>query len=288
MIRKMLAKLSAIKRGAADGRFGAFLARLKLKFFPGKFVEGELSESLLPKRKGSESRHENKFSGIKLSKSKRSAGKAPISETPKRKFLRIKLPKLKGSVGKASASEAPKWRFPKIRFPKLKRSLDRPLRLKLPRHKFPEDVRHMGIFAGWIAVLVLAGSFLWGFTQPVRNRILLTSVNRVLAAGTTIEDLRLEQPVSPWRMPGRASQVGTWYTTTAKAWAVVFPLMTDGIFSPVLGVISAEGTVEALIPLSNHAAAVFSRLPRGALQVYIRRIEAGYAVLRNAREDKIE
>jgi hypothetical protein len=94
-------------------------------------------------------------------------------------------------------------------------------------------------------------------------------------------------------MPGRASQAGTWYTTNAgnsgsETWAVVFPLMIDGIFSPVLGVISAEGTAEALIPLSNHAAAVFKRLPRSYLQVYIRRIEAGYAVLRNAWEDKIE
>jgi hypothetical protein len=313
MIRKMLSKLSEIKRGLAAGSFGAFLDRLKLKFFPGRFAGGGLSESLLSKRKNSESRHENKFSENKFSENKFSGNKFSEIKFPRIKFARnkfpgnlfpgIKLSKFKGSAGETSASGAPKRRFLKIDFPKLtgktsasgelkrqkpKRSLDKPLSIKLPGRKLPEGVRRMGVFAGWIAGLVLAGSLLWGFTQPLRGRMLLASVNRVLAL--QVMDLRLERPISPWRMPGRASQAGTWYTTSAgsEVWAVVFPLMIDGIFSPVLGVISAEGTAEALIPLSNHSAVVFERLPRSYLQVYIRRIEAGYAVLRNSWESKNE
>jgi hypothetical protein len=93
MIRKLLAKLSAIKRAFADRRFGAFLDRLWLKFFPGKFADGELSESLLPKRRGLENKlpestfSENKFSGIKLPKSKRSVGKTSENKALKWRFL---------------------------------------------------------------------------------------------------------------------------------------------------------------------------------------------------------
>jgi hypothetical protein len=143
----------------------------------------------------------------------------------------------------------------------------------------------MGIFAGWTAGLMLVSALLWGFSQPVRNRALLNSVNRILAARG--EEARLETPLSSWGMPGRAAQSGTWFTTVnSEEWAVVFTVASDGVFTPFLAFVSWEGKAGPLIPLSVHAEAASQRLPPGHLRIYVRRIEASCALLREAREDK--
>jgi hypothetical protein len=143
----------------------------------------------------------------------------------------------------------------------------------------------MGVFAGWAAGLILISALLWGLTQPVRNRALLNSVNRIL--NTLGEETRLETPLSSWGMPGRAIQSGTWFTTTnPEEWAAVFTVALDGVFTPFLILVSDDGKAGPLIPLSLHAEAVFRRLPPGQFRIYIRRIEASYALLRKAREDR--
>jgi hypothetical protein len=151
----------------------------------------------------------------------------------------------------------------------------------------PQPIKRMGIFAGWTAGLMLVSVLLWGFTQPVRNRALLNSVNRVLAAAG--EETRLEAPVSSWGMPGRAAQAGTWFTTVNSGeWAVVFTVVSNGVFTPFLARISQDGKAGPLVPLSVHAETVFQRLPQGQLRIYVRRVETSYAVLRRAWEDKNE
>jgi hypothetical protein len=151
----------------------------------------------------------------------------------------------------------------------------------------PLPVRRMGILAGWLAGLTLVGVLLWAFTQPVRNRALLNSANRVLAAKG--EKTRLETPLSSWGMPGRAAQSGTWFTTVnSEEWAVILTVVSDGVFSPFLALVSQDGKAGPLIPLSVHGEAVFQRIPWGQLRIYVRRIETSYTLLRRAREDKHE
>ncbi|MDR0377317.1 MAG: hypothetical protein LBH70_05935 [Spirochaetaceae bacterium] len=148
----------------------------------------------------------------------------------------------------------------------------------------PFPVKRIGIFAGWTVGLMVVSAVLWGFMQPVRNTMLLNSVNRVLAERG--EEIRLETPLSSWGMPGRAVQSGTWFTTAdSPEWAVVFTVAFDGVFTPFLTVVSQDGKAGSLIPLSLHGEAVFQRIPQGQLRIYIRRIEASHAVLRRARED---
>ncbi|MDR2071186.1 MAG: hypothetical protein LBP81_07220 [Treponema sp.] len=147
----------------------------------------------------------------------------------------------------------------------------------------PPPVKRMGIFAGWTAGLMLVSALLWGFTQPVRNRALLNSVNRLLIEQG--EEVLLEKPLSSWGMPGQAAQSGTWFTTAdSPEWAVVFTVVFDGVFSPFLAFISQNGKAGPLIPLSLHGEAMFQRLPQEQFYIYVRRIEASYALLRQARE----
>ncbi|MDR2742593.1 MAG: hypothetical protein LBB98_10630 [Treponema sp.] len=149
----------------------------------------------------------------------------------------------------------------------------------------PPPVRRMGLFAGWIAGLILISALLWGLTQPVRNRALLNGVNRILS--TVGEEIRLETALSSWGMPGRAVQSGTWFTTVnSEEWAVVFTVASDGVFTPFLALISPDGKASPFIPLSIHAEAVFQRLPPGQFRIYARHIETSYALLRRAWEDK--
>jgi hypothetical protein len=145
----------------------------------------------------------------------------------------------------------------------------------------------MMFFAAWIAGLLLVSVLLWALTQPVRNRMLLNSVNRIL--GTRGEETRLQTPLSSWGMPGRAVQAGTWFITTKPGvWAVIFTVPSGGIFTPVLVFFPPDGTAGSFIPLSVHGEAVFRRLPPGHLRIYARRLEKSHALLRRVWEGKNE
>jgi hypothetical protein len=140
-------------------------------------------------------------------------------------------------------------------------------------------LRRTGVFLAWIGGIILLGGLLWFFTQPVRNRALIRSVNRILAASEA--PWRLEAALSPWGMPGRASQLGTWVTLDdPEVRGVVFPVISDGLLSSCLAVLSPQGQVEALIPLSGHARRTLDSISPGALGIYVRRVEAGYALIR--------
>jgi hypothetical protein len=143
----------------------------------------------------------------------------------------------------------------------------------------------MGVFAGWTAGLILTGALLWGFTNSVRNKALLNSVNRLL--DTLGKENRLVSPLYSWDMPGRAVQAGTWFTTTnSEEWAAVFTMAADGVFTPFVVFVSSEGKAGPLIPLSLHAKAIFQRLSPGQLQIYIQRIEASHSMLRRVQMEK--
>jgi hypothetical protein len=142
----------------------------------------------------------------------------------------------------------------------------------------PPGLRTLGIFAAWIGGIILLGSLLWFLTQPVRQGMIIRSVNRILAAAG--EPLRLEAALSPWGMPGRATQLGLWFSLTGSGErGLLFPVASDGAFASCLAVLSPEGRLRTLIPLSGHAQRIFPLIPPGVLGLYTRRIEASYAAL---------
>jgi hypothetical protein len=146
-------------------------------------------------------------------------------------------------------------------------------------------LKETGIFFGWIIGLFLIGGLTWFFTQSVRTRIVIRTVNRSLAQ---IEDpRRLEAPlaftgktISRWKA-GKISQLGTWYTLVSNnEKAVVFSVMVDGILAPYVVFISSQGELDVPIPLGTHSVQLLERLPREVLQTYVKRIEQGEALLR--------
>lgn len=132
--------------------------------------------------------------------------------------------------------------------------------------------KDLGIFAGWIGGILLIGGGLWFVTQPARTEILQETVNRVLADAGSSQ--YLEAPIPRGELPKRNIPLGTWYTLrNSTSRAVVFSLMSDGIFLPCMAVVSASGTVDEIIPLNSHAEQTFLQLPQGVVKTYIRRIE---------------
>jgi hypothetical protein len=140
------------------------------------------------------------------------------------------------------------------------------------------------IFAIWMAALVLAGALLWGLTGSLRNNIMANTINKVL--DETGEERRVVAAISTWHIPGNVTQLGTWYTMTSQENAVLFSFIVDGIFSPCLAIISNDGKLASLIPLTLNADRAVLRMNPGYLRIWIDRIEKNAAILRQVLDEK--
>jgi hypothetical protein len=135
-----------------------------------------------------------------------------------------------------------------------------------------------GIFALWVVAIVLSGSLIWGLTNQVRANVTIQAVNRHLAE--IGEERRVVSAIDSFALSGRATQAGMWCRLSSNEKAVIFPLITNGIFSPCLGIINSEGNLANIIPLSANAKTAVERINRsGILQSWIRRIETSSALL---------
>lgn len=136
------------------------------------------------------------------------------------------------------------------------------------------ELKGRAAFLGWIAGLLLAGMLLWSLTQSLQARGLLRAVNKVLVS---LEDSRrLSGPLG--RRPISANPMGVWYSMLGSgAHMFVFAIMWDGILIPCGALVSPQGTVEELLPLTEHARRLLDQLPQSVVQMYVRRIEAASA-----------
>ena len=130
--------------------------------------------------------------------------------------------------------------------------------------------KNAGILAGWIGGILIIGGLFWFLTQPLRANFLMRAVNQVFLRTGTAHRLAAAIP------PGKSGRpVGSWYAlANSPDRAVVFSVMADGVLVSFAAIVSEEGTVDALIPLSGHAVQIMDRIPGSALRPYIRRIEA--------------
>jgi hypothetical protein len=136
------------------------------------------------------------------------------------------------------------------------------------------ELKDRAIFLGWIAGLALAGILLWSLTQTVRTQFLLRTVNRALVM--LGDERRLSGPLA--RPSARPVPMGSWYSLLASDSVMfVFTVMRDGIQVPCGALVSKEGRVTDILPLSSHARQVLGRIPPGVMRIYIRRIEAAAA-----------
>jgi hypothetical protein len=128
------------------------------------------------------------------------------------------------------------------------------------------------VLSAWITGLLLLISMLWILSGPLQTNYLLRTVNNVFINNN--DSRRLSGYVRQ-KAPG-AGLLGYWFSMhNSENKMFVFTVFQDGILVPVGAIVSANGLVEELIPLSAHATQIFDRLPERILQIYVSRIEEG-------------
>ena len=133
------------------------------------------------------------------------------------------------------------------------------------------EIKDKAIFAGWIAGLLIAIALIWTFVQPLQEFNLLRAVNRVFI--TAGDSRRLSARIV--RPAGKSSLLGYWYSMLGSTDRMfVFGAIQDGILIPCGAIVSANGEVTEIIPLSAHARQVLENMPQSIMRIYIRRIES--------------
>ncbi|MDR1869986.1 MAG: hypothetical protein LBQ82_08375 [Treponema sp.] len=133
------------------------------------------------------------------------------------------------------------------------------------------DIKDAAILFGWITGLLFLIALIWVLTQPLLAHNVLRAVNgSFIAAGDS-------RRVSGYiKNSGKKTELfGYWYTmynSTDKMF--VFAVFRDGILVPLGAVVSDNGRVDDVIPLSAHAVQVFDKLPQSVIQIYVARIES--------------
>jgi hypothetical protein len=130
------------------------------------------------------------------------------------------------------------------------------------------------IILAWIASILLIANILWFSTQPLRYRLMVRAVNRVLMQSG--DSRRLIEPSSSERRGSLLT--GSWFTmldeTPVGKRVIVFSFIVEGTFFPCAAVMTQDGKVGELIPLNSHGEKVLRRLSPGIIKIYTRRIEA--------------
>jgi hypothetical protein len=130
-----------------------------------------------------------------------------------------------------------------------------------------------GIAALWCGFFSLVLVLLFALSSQARARTLETTVNNELARIS--HEKKLSGYIVPWLLQGEAAQLGSWWRIDGDngSLAVVFPVISNGIFAPYLGIIDTGGAAE-FIPLSRNAAVLYERLSGKIPDVYIRRLQS--------------
>jgi hypothetical protein len=144
------------------------------------------------------------------------------------------------------------------------------------------DLKDKAILSCWIAGLLILISIIWIFTQTIQANFLLRTINNVFVNNN--DSMRVSAFIQ--KKPVKAGLLGYWYAVfNSSDQMFVFTVFRDGILVPLGAVVSSDGSVEKIIPLSSHAMQVFDNIPKSILQMYILKIES--MEFRNNGGDKI-
>lgn len=125
------------------------------------------------------------------------------------------------------------------------------------------------VLASWIAGLLLLISIFWILTQGIQTRHLMRTVNNVFISK---DDSRRVSAFVPQKS-GKGELMGYWFKMyNSTDLLFVFSVFQDGILIPLGAIVSSNGSVKEIIPLSAHADQVFKNLPQSILEMYLRRI----------------
>jgi hypothetical protein len=133
------------------------------------------------------------------------------------------------------------------------------------------DLKDKAILLGWIFGLLMIVSVIWIISQSTHAFNLLRTVNNVFINNNDSRRVSKYIPIKR----GKASPLGYLYSMyNSSKYFLVFTVFQDGILVPLGAVISDNGSVEEIIPLSAHAVQIFDKIPITILQIHIRRIES--------------
>jgi hypothetical protein len=131
-------------------------------------------------------------------------------------------------------------------------------------------MKDKAILLGWITGLLLLISVIWIVTQRAQAFNLLRAVNSVFMNNN--DSRRISEIIQV--KAGKAEALGYWYqmyNSTDKMF--VFTAFQDGILIPLGAVVTPNGIVSEILPLSAHAAQIFDTMPKSILKIYTNRIE---------------
>jgi hypothetical protein len=132
------------------------------------------------------------------------------------------------------------------------------------------DLKDRAVLLGWIAGLLIIISIIWFFSQPLQTHYLLRTVNSVLINNKDSRRVTGYLPVKS----GQTGLLGFWYyMQNSSDLFFVFTVFHDGILVPLGAIVSANGSIEEIIPLSAHAVQIYDKIHDSVLQIYVRRIE---------------
>jgi len=144
-----------------------------------------------------------------------------------------------------------------------------------------DSIKNKAVIFAWIIGLLLILSLIWILSQPLQKHYLLRAINNVLIANGDSRRISDYKNVND----GKTGLFGYWFLMHNSPGSMfVFAFFQDGIMIPLGAVVSDNGSVVDVIPLSAHAMQVADKLPASVLQLYIARIEA--ASLANIRGNK--
>jgi hypothetical protein len=136
-------------------------------------------------------------------------------------------------------------------------------------------MKDKAILLGWIAGLLLLISLLWILTQNAQAFKLLRTVNNVFMSNN--DSRRVSEVIQV--KAGKAEVLGYWYLMYNSANKLfVFTAFQDGICIPLGAIVTPNGTVEEILPLSSHATQIFNTIPKSILQLYINKIENAVSI----------
>jgi hypothetical protein len=130
--------------------------------------------------------------------------------------------------------------------------------------------KNKAVSFSWIAGLLILISLIWILTQTLMARYLLRTVNRTFI--NTGQPHRAVSSLAQSRE--NSSLLGFWYSmANTQERLFVSAIMRDGILVPLGAIVSPEGDVKEMIPLSAHAEQVMDELPLNIQRMYAARIE---------------
>ena len=132
------------------------------------------------------------------------------------------------------------------------------------------DIKDKLILLGWITAILLLISVIFIFSNNFQKRQLIRTVNSVFYYRD--DSRRISEYTA--KITFKSGIMGYWFSINNSTDKIfIFTFFQDGILLPLAAVVSQDGNVKEIIPMSEHALSVFENIPDSILQVYISKIE---------------